>query len=317
MLQILIVLNIVNFIESANLVQLNCECNNRSKCYTTKVFPNLIDEDSKFLIENCEKFNFDEIEELQLSWMMDGIKRNLTEFKNLKVLKISKSNLVKNFKINLEDLKILHLSGNKIKNYSEFFNTSKIEEIYLNKNEISLIKNLKNHKNLKFLNLESNKIFYASFNAFFGLPELFHLNLNHNELTSLESLTFSKNLKLAELNLNWNRLIFLHDHQFSSNSNLKVLRLRGNFLRIIKRVFFINNFNLENIDMADNKIKFIQSKIFRNSLNLQFVDLRENQCIYEWFYVPKNRDGMEKLIQWSCHEMSGINFIESDENEEL
>lgn len=357
---------------STETILLKCECNLESNCYTMKIFENLVNESSKFVVENCENLKFDEIKELQISWMINGIKKDLTDFENLKVLKISNSNLGENFEIKFSNLEILKLSENKIQNFpifkdleifsgnrekfgkiskklkrssknlkrfSKFKNypktenlsknlkfknfekisqNSKVEKLFLDKNEISILKNLKNLQNLKILNLESNKIFYISSEAFFDLPELFHLNLNHNELISIEISTFSKNLKLTELNLNWNHLKYIHDLQFSSNLNLKFLRLRGNFLKIIKRIFFINNSNLEWIDLAENQIQFIQPKIFGNSLNLQFVDLTENKCIYEWFYVPKNRNGMEKLIEWSCHELSGINFLDSEEiNDEL
>lgn len=314
-MQLLITLYLLslNFVvNSSQSVKLTCECNKNSICYSTDLKKYKITNLTKFEIKNCDNLSFDDIEELQISWLNEGIKTNLTVFKNLKVLKISNSDLSKDFKVFKSQFKILKITGNKIKKIPNFPKNSKIEKIFMDKNEILIVKNLKNLKNLKFLNLEANKIFYILADAFSENQALSILNLNHNELTFLEISTFHKNIKLIEINLNWNNLKFLYENQFIASRELKTLRLRGNQLKIVRKKFLENNQKLEWIDLAENKIFFIESNSF-TSIELKFVDLKYNQCIYEWFDVSKNREGMEKLIERNCHHFSGVNFLDEEE----
>lgn len=308
----LVSLNIVaiSSITTQSVISLTCECNKNSLCYSTDIKKIKI---TNFAIKNCENLSFNDIDELQMSWLSEGIETNLTDFKNLKVLKISNSDLSKNFKISGSHLKVVKISGNKIKQIPNFPGSSKIKKLFMNKNEISIVKNLKNLKNLKFLYLEANRIYYILADAFSANQALSILNLNHNELTSMEPSIFHKNLELIELSLNWNDLKFLHDDQFIANRELKTLRLRGNQLKTVRKNFFKNNQKLEWIELAENKIFFIEISSF-TSRELMFLDLRSNQCIYEWFDVARNREGMEKLIRRNCHHWSGVNFLDVQED---
>lgn len=310
-MQLLISLLLITETFAYKVVNLFCDCNENSLCYSTNLIDFKITENVKFNAKNCDNFDSNEIEEIQLSFLVDGIVRNLTEFKNLKVFKISHSNL-NFFEVRSESLKILNIIESKVKEIPNLPNIEKIEKIFLPKNEILIVKNLENFRNLKILNLEANKIFYIPTDAFWLNSELTNLNLIKNQLTFLEPSTFSRNLKLIELSLNFNQLKFLHENQFAENRDLKILRLRKNQLKIVRRKMFEHNLKLEWIDLAENQIFFIETKSFGQK-SLKFVNLKENQCIYEWFDVDRNREGMEKLIERNCHHWSGVRFLDYEE----
>lgn len=280
-------------------IPMNCNCEHRlSTCYSTTIISHEIDESIKFICKYC---NLSDIEEVQLSWLTEGIKRKLHEFENIIFLKITNSNLEDSTKYhqNFSNLKILNFPGNKIKILPKF--RGKIEKIFINKNKIEILRknNFENLKNLQFLNAEENGIIYIAETTFFDNLELKILNLNRNNLTFLELKTFHRNIKLKELHLNWNQIKKLNSKYFVKNLNLEVLRLRGNKIKIISKNSFIENLKLNWIDLAENEIFLIEPKSFQN---LIFMDLRFNLCISEEFFIKSKKIlHMENLINRNCN----------------
>jgi len=296
----ILVVFLIKFSNCSNIkIPINCNCEHRSStCHSTTIISHEIDESIKFVCKYC---NLSHIEEVQLSWLTEGIKRKLHEFENIKNLKITNSNLEdsKKYYQNFPNLKILNMPGNKIKNLANF--SGKIEKIFINNNKIEILRknNFENLNYLKFLNAEENGIFYIAETTFFDNLELNILNLNKNNLTFLELKTFHRNIELKELHLNWNQVKRLNLKYFVKNLNLEVLRLRGNKIKVINNNFFNENLKLNWLDLADNEIFLIEPKSFQN---LNFVDLRFNLCISEEFFIKSKKIlHMENLIDRNCN----------------
>ena len=128
-------------------ISLNCDCEFKSStCYSSKIIKREIDESTRFVNKYC---NLLEIEDVQLSWLTEGVQRQLEEFSKIKNLKITNSNLENSSKYlqNLPNLQTLKIPGNNIKNLPNF-NNQKIEKIFINKNKIEIVRN-KIFENLK------------------------------------------------------------------------------------------------------------------------------------------------------------------------
>ena len=85
---------------------------------------------------------------------------------------------------NCLNLKILNLSGNKIKDISEIWGLARIEELYLDNNKIGYIENLVNLKNLKILDLSNNRI--DDISSLFNLDKLEFVNLLNNPVSEVQ-----------------------------------------------------------------------------------------------------------------------------------
>ncbi len=82
---------------------------------------------------------------------------------------------------NCLNLKCLNLSGNKIKDISEIWGLARIEELYLDNNDIGYIENLINLRNLKILDLSNNRI--DDISSLFNLDKLEFVNLVNNPVS--------------------------------------------------------------------------------------------------------------------------------------
>nr|XP_023012205.1 leucine-rich repeat-containing protein 15-like [Leptinotarsa decemlineata] len=157
----------------------------------------------------------------------------------------------------LTELKILHISNNKVNNLEvgAFERLYNLEKLSLYNNQLEIIKNgvLRDCRNLKILDLGMNKIsdieqyvfedtanlieLNIGFNNFQKVPSaianlksLKILNLNNNKLKSLPPNSFDKLNKLEVLNLSDNEIASLATGAFGGLNNLKELNLKSNYL---------------------------------------------------------------------------------------
>lgn len=273
---------------------LNCQS---SICQSNKIFNEKIDKNFQFIVKNNKS---EIINELHLSWLTNGVQNvDLSDFINLKILKIKNSNLENSTKFleSLKNIKTLQISENQMKTFPNF--NGNLSKVFIAKNKIEMVKksNFKNVENLTAINLEENQIFYINQNAFCGNTKLKFLNLNKNFLTEIDFLKFSTNLK--ELYLNFNRISKITKETFSSNKFIEILELRGNKIEEIHKKFFIKNIHLRWLDLAENEIFYIQTTAFER---ITFIDLTFNLCINEGFYTKsKLIKHVGKLIERNCH----------------
>ena len=102
--------------------------------------------------------------------------------------------------LDLVDLELLFLSGNKIVEIKDLEKLTKLEHLYLNRNKIAEIKGLEKLTNLRRLDLSYNQI--TQIKGLENLERLGNLDLQENQIKELTGLENLRNLGTLELNCN-------------------------------------------------------------------------------------------------------------------
>lgn len=123
-------------------------------------------------------------------------------------------------------------------------------------------------KDLKFLNLASNKINKIAENAFYGLDSLQFLNLSCNLLGELYNSNFNGLPRIEYIDLQKNHIGIIQDQTFRFLKKLHTLDLRDNAL---KTIYFIPN--ILTILLGGNKLVTLQHTGF----TANFIHLSENR----------------------------------------
>ncbi|XP_033321177.1 uncharacterized protein LOC117217588 isoform X2 [Megalopta genalis] len=124
-----------------------------------------------------------------------------------------------NFEI-LENLRVLLIGKNRIKNIEGMTHLSKLEVLDLHGNQILQVSDLENLTSLKVLNLAGNNIKAIGYHDFQGLTSLKELNLRRNKIKKL--LGFGETPQLQKLYLSNNNIQKIED----IGSLAKALQLR-------------------------------------------------------------------------------------------
>lgn len=287
-------------------LKFKCNCEFPVSCHTNKYFREKITDKTKVFYGECEHLEPSEVSEVELSWAVEGITRNFSEFTNLITLKIAHSvitHLKPDTLSGLPKVEKLSLIRNGIKELSEISELESLKKLFLAGNKVEVIRKntFRNLPDLTFLTLESNEIYFIHCDAFSNNKLLEDLNLNRNDLRFLEPGTFLNNWNLKEVSLNHNKLKRLSVDTFASSVRLEVLRLHGNKLQRLERNTFERNLNLRWIELGQNELTFIDSMVFQELKSLSFVDFSENICIDGSFPTDMRREHLLALIKRNCH----------------
>lgn len=290
-----------------------CNCGESVKCFSSNIFKYEVNQRTDIVLKGCEDLTKTSVEEIHLSWLREGINKQLNSFPNLKTLRIT-SSILKTFNSSLTSglmqVEALRLNGNEIEEIAEFPRLPVLKKLFLSDNKINILrrKTFRNIKMLKLLTFENNNIFYIHGEAFGKNHELHELNLNRNQLSFLEPSSFNKNMKLKEISMNYNSIKFLPTEIFQNNVDLETLRLHGNNLKSLQRNIFMNNFNLRWIELGENQLTFIHSNVFEKLQKLEFVDFSFNDCIDDTFPIGMNFENFDRLIERNCHFLAAKYF---------
>ena len=180
--------------------------------------------------------------------------RNMTQLKQLFLWSNVITELKRTSFMGLDNLSILDLGNNMIRNISmeTFDSTPALEVLKLNDNWMKQPPPICGLKNLVELRLEGNKILYLNKMSFCGLPKLAVIDLSRNGLQSVKTTTFSGLLSLKELDLSWNKITSLPDGWSGFKSNLHTLRLDGNFFKYFANMSLGNLKELELLSVRQN-----------------------------------------------------------------
>lgn len=221
---------------------------------------------------------------------------------------------------NLDKIEELYLQDNQILEIKGLENLQCLKILSLKSNFIEEIKGLENQFNLKTLYLHSNKIKEIK-----NLESLHNLNalfLNNNQISKISDLENLTNLKT--LSLNDNQIYELEG--FDSLLNLKELFIRQNFIKKIKGLEKLQN--LKRLDLGNNRI--IEIEGLESLGKLEYLNLNNNnideinglKSLKKLKYLNiSNNDisyirGLDELrsLEYLCIENNFISKIEGLEN---
>ncbi|XP_062862740.1 nyctalopin [Trichomycterus rosablanca] len=131
-------------------------------------------------------------------------------------------------------------------------------------------------ENLTRVYLERNKIEAVAYNSLLGLTNLKYLNLQENRISVIHDEAFKDLQQLENFYLNDNLLVDLPVQCFKGLSHLKILNLGGNFLSNISKTWFSDLIELEVLYLDRNRLNFIEEDAFKNLISLMSLHLNSN-----------------------------------------
>uniref|UniRef100_A0A336M2K6 CSON010840 protein n=1 Tax=Culicoides sonorensis TaxID=179676 RepID=A0A336M2K6_CULSO len=205
--------------------------------------------------------------------------------------------------IKVENLVVINLSSNKIKNITSttFLGPENLRTLNLYTNEIETIPvdAFSNLVNLLILNLAGNKIKFMGLGTFHGLKNLVSLDLSGNQIGKIHPRTFVQNHLLTALNLSKMKRLTQLDMEFEdvrlavlnvSSTNLINISLRGlsnttNSIGILNLMscdlssmsnISIDKIYIDSLDLGSNKIKVLDgNQQFLKDLSTLLLDDNE------------------------------------------
>jgi Leucine-rich repeat (LRR) protein len=227
--------------------------------------------------------------------------------KNLQVIRLNCVKLISNnfsFEVFLNpSLKELDLSNNNLNGTFSILDLIVNVEV-LKLQNVTLISieqiNLKNFKNVKYLDLSFNKILCLKYESFSNLNELLFLNLSNNQIFSIDEelnkmslfsrliITnmahnkivkfphFGNLLDINEIYYENNSIKYLENSFNLFSSYVEVLYLDYNEINAISDDSFSFNKNLLILSLSNNKLQSVNNKIFYNLFSLKRLNLSHN-----------------------------------------
>ncbi|EDW84335.1 uncharacterized protein Dwil_GK13202 [Drosophila willistoni] len=204
----------------------------------------------------------------------------------------------------LKNLRLLDLSGNKIKLIEEGLlkGCVDLKEFYVDRNSLTAVpsNSLNGPSSLRHLSLRQNQIGTLMQESFGSQPQLEIIDLRYNFLRNIDSQAFKGLQKIREIKLAGNRITNLNSDVFEKLPTLQKLDLSENFINQFPTVALaaisgLKSLNLssnmlqqldythlqvvrtlESLDLSRNSITSIPSGAFRDLRSLKFLDLSLN-----------------------------------------
>ncbi|EGR33484.1 leucine rich repeat protein [Ichthyophthirius multifiliis] len=220
-------------------------------------------------VEEKPKLNYEDLILRNLSNARLTLDKQGYQFVNLNLAEKSLDSLNIVFQ-NYKALQNIDLHGNNLSDISVLSSLPNLIRLNVSQNNIKDMKALQNEegfRNLKYLNLQKNRI-----NELLTpkCPNLMHLNLNENNIDKMETFEGLEPLKILELRSN--RISSIQ--QLINMPKLQELYLAQNK---IKQIVGIDSLvSLQRLHLRQNNIEVFE-ETFPNLENLQYLNLRENK----------------------------------------
>lgn len=173
-----------------------------------------------------------------------------------------------NYYLNLDDLKITDLNG-----FEQIKDIEKVMHLSLKNNRIKCLDNyLNNLLNLKYLDLENNKIEVIEKDNFIGLYNLKGLSLGRNKIKDLNNSFYNLN-KLIGVNMSHNLLTTLKNNC----GEFYLADFSNNLFKSIELDDFKGFVNLTALDFSKNKIIYFDQKLLDKFI-IDFDNNPLNRC---------------------------------------
>lgn len=179
----------------------------------------------------------------------------------------------------LFNVKIANCSGLALNHLPQVSND--VYVLDLSENEISYLDStsLKNHSDLKNVNLSRNKLTKIELP---DLPNLKNLDLSFNEINTVEDVSI-QNSTIEKLNLNGNIIKTLKNSILEQNQKLKELYLTDNRISVVS---FLSSESIQELYLSNNHLHYVKRESLINLVNLKKLIITNNKRFY-----TLNRDG--------------------------
>ncbi|XP_061483458.1 nyctalopin [Rhineura floridana] len=158
-----------------------------------------------------------------------------------------------------------------------FIELPALQELFCFQNNFHRIPGaIRGMENLTHVYLEKNRIEAVAYNSLLGLTQLKYLNLQDNRIIVIHDTAFQDCQKMEYLYLNDNFISDLPGNSFDGLRHLKMLNLGGNFLRNVSNTWFRDQFELEALYLDRNWISYIEEGAFENLTSLVSLHLNSN-----------------------------------------
>ncbi|NXH57480.1 TLR4 protein, partial [Rhabdornis inornatus] len=231
---------------------------------------------SKLKHLECKKCNFEDVPAQKLSL-----------FKELRVLRITQNNGLKNFEHKfrgLSNLEVIDLSENSL-TFSrccspQFENCPNLKYLNLSFNsEIRLTGDFTNVKNLLYLDLQHTSLFGpGSYPVFLSLQRLIYLDISHTKTEVKSQCTFCglnslQVLKMAGNSFENNKLA----NNFKNLSHLHILDISSCKLEHVDQSSFDALSELKELNISNNKLLTFTPGVYQPLRALRVLDFSRNQ----------------------------------------
>ncbi|PZC80312.1 hypothetical protein B5X24_HaOG214921 [Helicoverpa armigera] len=240
---------------------------------------------------------FDKIDDLQTLDLSHNYIEGLSPFtfegsRSLLHLNLSNNRLtdINSSLFRFSELKVLSLSGNRIKDLKE----SDFEK--LNKLEV--------------LDLSSNSIKTIGFNVFQNMVLLYSLDLSHNELEVANKDAFANLRSLSSINLSTNKLKSLPKDLFK-NKTIKDFSVSENILEGSLSRGMFEGIDVATLDLSFQLLTAIEDYAFKGLVKLESLYLNNNDISSLSNMCFKTLTGMT-LLDLSNNKIASIDFDKAD-----
>ncbi|KAM7033819.1 toll-like receptor 4 [Acridotheres tristis] len=231
---------------------------------------------SKLKQLECKKCSFEDVPAQKLSL-----------FKELRVLRITQNNGLKNFEQKfqgLSNLEVIDLSENSL-TFSgccspQFQNCPNLKHLNLSFNsEIRLTRDFANVKNLLYLDLQHTTLFGpGSYPVFLSLQRLIYLDISHTKTEVKSQCTFCglnslQVLKMAGNSFENNKLA----NNFKNLSHLHILDISSCKLEHVDQSSFDTLSELKELNISNNKLLTFSPAVYQPLRALRVLDFSRNQ----------------------------------------
>lgn len=247
-------------------------------------------------------YNFNISTVWNLEQSIEMLENNKNHLENLEISGTSLHKMPNSFYCNLDALKSLILTGNKI---------AKMEDLGIDFKKASCSAAL---QELTFLDLSENQI--QKILVELNFAKLTELHLQGNEIKEVKCKIFSKLISLRVLDLSRNLLDQLPDKLFHNLNNLRELDLHENFISRLADSFSQDLFNVKKLDISHNELEEISSSSFNNLSSLEVLNLSINQIGFLHGKEFQNLTSL-KILNLEQNKISSIGIESFAENKNL
>ena len=175
----------------------------------------------------------------------------------------------------LEHLRFDHNKISKI-HPQQFQHIDRLQELYLQHNNISDISSSLFPKRILKLNLARNRISKIHQEAFRSLSRLEILKLQQNMISEIHPLLFHILVRVYALQLDHNEITEIHPNQFQNFQDLETLDLSHNNLVQFSLASDVNLSELGYLSLSNNKLRVLSYTMFKHMPSLKYLDVSSN-----------------------------------------